>query len=376
MRATVYTDRALARYAGRFVWLSIDTEAAANSDFLTTYPMAIWPTLLVIDPRTESVVLRYGGGATVSQLEKLLADGESAARGAPEVADAAIGRADRLASERKAAEAAQAYEAALAAAPPRWSRRGRASEGLVAALQAAGERERCARRALDLFPAVRGTYSAANLAATGLSCAGELPGEPPQRAVLLEPLERAVRETLQDQAIPLSADDRSGLFLALFGARQAQKDERGARDLLQRWAAFMEAEAAKARTPEERAALDSHRVGIYLELKEPLRAVAMLEQSERDLPDDYNPPARLAVVYKALQQYDKALAASDRAVARAYGPRKVGILGTRADIQAASGDQAGARRTLEQAIAVAESMPQGQRSEATIAGLKKKLAAN
>ena len=31
MRATVFTDAALAKQAGRFVWLSLDTEKASNA---------------------------------------------------------------------------------------------------------------------------------------------------------------------------------------------------------------------------------------------------------------------------------------------------------------------------------------------------------
>ena len=66
----------------------------------------------------------------------------------------------------------------------------------------------------------------------------------------------------------------------------------------------------------------------------------MLEASERDFPDDYNPPARLALAYRAMKKYDEALAASDRALARAYGPRKLVILQARADIY----DEEGRRR--------------------------------
>ena len=99
----------------------------------------------------------------------------------------------------------------------------------------------------------------------------------------------------------------------------------------------------------------------------------MLEASERDFPDDYNPPARLAIAYQEMKRWDDALAASDRALQKAYGPRKLRLLRTRADIYAARGDTTAARRTVEEAIATAESFPPGQRSEATIDGLKKKL---
>src|ERR1051325_11972500 len=82
MRAFVFTDKALARYAGQFVWLSVDTENSTNAAFLKKYPINVWPTMLVIDPKSEKVALRYSGGATVPQLEKLLNDGKRAAGGA------------------------------------------------------------------------------------------------------------------------------------------------------------------------------------------------------------------------------------------------------------------------------------------------------
>ncbi|HET8647166.1 MAG TPA: thiol reductase thioredoxin, partial [Vicinamibacteria bacterium] len=229
MRASVYTDRALEGQAGRFVWLSIDTEDAANDAFLTRYPVSVWPTLLVVEPRTGAIALRYAGGATVPQLLKLLDDGERAARGQGDKADAAIARGDGLANQGDAAAAAAAYEEAIAAAGPRWPRLGRAAEALTFALSQARQHERCARRALELFPRVAGTYSAANVALNGVFCARDLPAAHTGRPALLQSLESAARQTLEDPAIPFSADDRSGLFDALVAAREGLKDEPGAR---------------------------------------------------------------------------------------------------------------------------------------------------
>jgi tetratricopeptide (TPR) repeat protein len=101
----------------------------------------------------------------------------------------------------------------------------------------------------------------------------------------------------------------------------------------------------------------------------------MLEASERDLPGDYNPPARLAVAYLEMKKPDEALAASNRALPKVIGPRRIRVLQTRSEIFAAKGDAAASREALEQSLAYAESLPAGQRSEGTIKTLKKKLEA-
>jgi FimV-like protein len=99
----------------------------------------------------------------------------------------------------------------------------------------------------------------------------------------------------------------------------------------------------------------------------------MLEQSQRDLPKDYNPPARLVSAYKAAKRYDDALAASERALKLAYGPRKIGIYRNRASVFVAMGDKESARRTIEEAIRYAESLPAEQRSDSQVAAMKKQL---
>src|SRR5437016_5835414 len=325
MKAYVFTDKSLERYAGQFVWLAIDTENGKNAAFLAKYPIHVWPTLLVVDPKKEAVSLKYAGGATVPQLRKLLDDGRRVFEGTHTPADEAIARADRLANDGKHAEAAAAYQEAIHAAPKSWPRLGRAAESLVFSLQFARDNSRCVEEALVLYPRVKGTYSAANVANVGLSCATDLKDDDARRAGAVAALEKATRETLEDQSIPLSGDDKSGLYETLADARESMKDEAGAHALREQWAAFLEGEASKAKTPEQRAVYDSHRLTAYLALKTPEKAIPMLEQSERDFPKDYNPHSRLAVAFREMGRYDAALTETERALARAYGPRKIGI---------------------------------------------------
>ena len=375
MKAYVYTDKSLARYAGRFVWLSVNTEAAANAPFLKRYPIPALPTLLVLDPKRDAVALRYVGGATVPQLEKLLTQAERTyfERG-QSAADKQLAEGDRLASAGQNAEAAKAYDQAIANAPKSWKSFGRATESLMFSLSLGDDNERCATRALQLYPRVKGSASAANVAATGLSCATGIDEKNAKRASVIDALEKATREVFDDPKIVLSGDDRSGLYMSLIDARETVKDEAGALKLKREWSAFLDKVASEAKTPEQRFVYDPHRLTAYIDLHTPEKAIPMLEQSERDFPDDYNPPARLAIAYKEMKEYDKAIAASDRALARVYGPRKLIVLGTRADIFLAKGDKDAARAAIAQALEYAKSLPEGQRSERRIASLEKRLA--
>lgn len=368
MRAYVFTDASLKKQAGRFVWLSIDTEKEKNARFLAKYPVESWPTLMVIDATREQAVLRWPGSLSAAQLVKLLDDGERAARGGDASAGlAALARADRLNGDGKKKEAAAAYRAALPQLPA--DKRPRAIESMLAALAMAHDADACAKAGVELVPGLPRGPSFANASSTAIGCATELKGDDRARAM-------AVLVPLCDEAVKLPgllADDRSALFEMLVDLRDEAGDAAGKKAAAARWLAFLEGEAARAASPEQRGAFDPHRVDAALALGEPLRAEAALKQSERDLPADYNPPARLGIIYRAAGRYDDALAAVDRALGKVYGPRAMRLYELKADVQLQKGDRAGARRTLEKALAMARALPLEQQREENVAAIEKKL---
>jgi tetratricopeptide (TPR) repeat protein len=375
MRAFVFTDKALERQAGRFVWLSVNTEKRENAAVLAKYPIQASPTLFVLDPVAEKVVLKYVGGATVPQLQRILDDGARAANhgGKGGKTDELLAKADAFYSAGQNKEAAEAYGAALkemAKSSPSYPR---TVESLLFALSVSRQHEACAAVARGAFPHLRASPSAANVAGSGLDCALELDKSLPTKSALVSALADDAREVLRGLRTGLAVDDVSALYLTVAEERDSAQDAAGKKKVLEELAAYLEAEAAKGKTPEARAAFDAHRITAYLELGEPERGIPMLEASERDFPDDYNPPARLALAYRAMKKYDEALAASDRALLRAYGPRKLVILSARADIYDKKGDPSGAKKTREEALAWAESLPKEQVSERQIAALKKQL---
>jgi len=370
MRATVLQDPALVKMAGRFVWLEIDTEKEGNAGFLDKFPIEVWPTFLVIDPATERPVLKWLGTATAEDLTRLLADGERAVKGgAGESADALLARADRENAADHAAEAVALWEKALAAGGPRWPRRARTLESLVIGLQSDGKPRRCAEVALAEAPGMERGQSFANVVSIGLSCANGA-DEPWAKAVA------ARLEPLAAEAVKLPgvlADDRAGLYDALVTARTRAGDEKGARARAEEQWAFLLAERSAGKTPESRTMLDSWIVGAAMDLGDPARAVPLLKESEKAMPRDYNPPYRLAVLYLELKKPDEALAASGRALALAYGPRKIRVLSQRATILETKGDGAGARKALEDAIAYAGTLPKAQQNPRLVQRLEARL---
>jgi hypothetical protein len=382
MKAYVFTDAALAGQAQRFVWLDIDTERPGNAALTKQLSIAALPTYFIVDPADERVALRWTGGATALQLARILDDGHAAVAAsvtatatvaAQTPADEAMARADDAYGRADYAAAATAYHEAIEQALTGWPRYGRAVESLLFSLQNTDGYEQGAQLAMEAYLRLPRTTSTANIAASGLDCALSLPAEHPRRAEYVAKLEQISRTVADDRGIPMAADDRSGVYIALLDARQDAHDSTGARAVAEAWSGFLDGEAAKAKTPDARAVFDSHRLSAYIELGQPERAVPMLIASERDLPDDYNPPARLANAYKAMKRWNDALAASDRAMAKAYGPRKLLIYQNRVDIYLGMADPSGARRTLDEAVSYAEALPPGQRSESTIARLKKRL---
>jgi len=385
MDAYVFTDPAIAVEAPKFVWLEINTERSANAPFLKKFPIPALPTYFVIDPASERAALRWVGGTSVQHMIAVLEDGRESVRAAHDpradapsssasaAADRAFARAESLFAAAADSLAADAYLEALAVAPRGWKHESRAVESCLFALTQSDRNAHAARLAIESLPRLGRSTSSGNVVGSGLEAALDVTDS--SRAGLILALEPQARAIAADRSIEMAADDRSGVYIALLDARHDAKDDAGAHEVAGQWAAFLEGEAARATTADARAVFDPHRLSAYLELGEPERAIPMLEASERDLPDDYDPPARLAIAYRAMKRWPDALAASDRALAKAYGPRTLGMYQVRTDIYLGMGDTLQARGTLQHALTVAEAFPPGQRSQRSIDALQQRLTA-
>lgn len=373
MRAFVFTDPALGRHAGQFVWLDINTEKAGNAPTREKFPVNALPSYLIVSPDSERVLLRWVGGASVAQLHGLLDYGAQTYANGGIGVDRELAEAERLYGDADYGAAADAYATVLAEAPDGWPAYGRVLFSRLIALQFSDRNAEGAKLADGALDGLGHQPEALEVAAGGLDCAVAMPRDAPGRQRLLDRFETATRALLADTTIVVEGDTRSGCYISLLNAREAAGDTVGYRAVAQQWSNALDAAAAAATTPEERTVYDSHRLSAYIEIGHPERALPMLLASERDFPDDYNPPARLAIAYEEMGRYDDALAACTRARKLVYGPRTLRVMYTKADIQKAMGDKTAARATLEEAVRFAEALPPGQRSKSTIAYYKRAL---
>jgi len=358
MKSYVFPDPALRGFASRFVWLSLDTERDENAAVVSKLGVRVLPTLYVLEPASEQPVLAWPGSLTATELADLLGDAELAARrgDAGGEAAAALLRGQQATAGGKGEEAIAAYRAALSAAPAGWPRRPRAVDALVTGLADGKQLAACVTVGADEAPRLPPGTALADVLRAAMSCAEDLPRPAPERARLKDLAGVGERVAL-DVSQPILADDRSDLYDYVVHALRDLGRADDARRVARSWAAFLEDQAGRAPDPAARAVFDAHRLLAYLALGEPEHALPMLAQSEHDFPADYNPPARLGTALLQLKRYDDALAAVNRALGRAYGPRKLRLWSLEADVFEAKKDRAAARRALEQALDYARTLP-------------------
>lgn len=351
LRTYVLSDAALRPVRDKFVWLSIDTEREDNAGLVARLGVRALPTLYVIESAHEKPILAWPGSLTASELATLLDDAADSARRGDEggAAASALLRGHRESAEGKYAEAIDSYRQALAAAPPEWPRRGQAVDALVTRLADDRRLGACVETGIDEAPRMPPGTALADVLRAAIGCAEQLAPDNPARKRLGD-LVALGHRVASDESQPILADNESDLYDFVVGADRNLGRPDEVERVAEEWSAFLERRAAEARTPAARAVFDAHRVLAYIALGQPERAVPMLEQTERDFPGDYNPPARLASTWLAMKSYDEALAAVKRALAKAYGPRKLRLWSLEADVYQAMGNAVAAREALRAAL--------------------------
>lgn len=360
MKEQVFSRDSFKAFEKDVVFASVDTEKTKSAAFLEKYPVEVWPTLLIIDPANESVVLKWLGSVDEAQMQGLLEAARSAT-GATREADTALGKGDL-------SKAAERYRAAVEGGDVK----ARTVVSLIAALSLAQQYEPCARTTVEQLPTLTSNSDRVAALSWGLGCALGLP-EGKSKGPIVDQL---VRESSKALTLPdLLPDDRSGLYETLVMERDMAHDTEGSQKLAADWLTFLDGEAAKAKTPAERAVFDPHRLSAAISSKQAEKMVEPLLRSEKELPKDYNPSIRLAVAYGEIGKIPEGLQAADRALGKCKeGPRKLRLYEVKASLQKKKGDAAGRKKTLQEAIAFAKKLPKGQRREAQLKAFETELA--
>jgi tetratricopeptide (TPR) repeat protein len=377
MQRFVFPDPGLRPVKDAVVWLSIDSENPKNNAFLDKFPLDAWPTFLVIEPRGERVVGRWIGAASINDFRHFVQEGARAA--GTEKRDAASAELHKGYEARASLDftaAAAAYRKALELTgkddPARPERLVLLSMALAHS-KAPGSPRECVQLGLKEMERTGDTAIATDFLAAAGYCARHLPAGDPQAALLREKsIARLTRLVAQKDA-PLSVDDRSdaqaNLMELLDDAGRHEEAVRVARER----AKLLEDAAASAPDATLASTFDAHRMETYLFLEEPQKAEQLLAQREKQMPEDYNPPARLARVLLEQGKLPEAEAAVDRALAKMTpGLRRISVLGLKARILEKQGKPT--VLVMQEQLEVIRGLPKSQYDAEFEARLRKKLA--
>ena len=375
MQSYVLSDPALRPFAEHVVFVALDTDRPSSAAFLERYKMSFWPTFFVLEPEKGDVLGSLAGAASVREMRTFIEDSLRVTDASAPPSDPLFllsqASAARVANDHK--KALSLYDALLSKVPATWPRRDEALAGKLMALAATGDPDGCARFGAEHVDEIRGAALPADFASVVLSCASKLAKSTTQdqaRRKAVARLEALVASPPEESTV----DDRADALAMVASAKLDLGDAEGARAAHEKRIVIMEKAAAEAKTPEIAATYDYGRSVSYVALGRGDEAVRMLESREREMPKSYEPPARLASALFKMGRFEAALAANGRALALAYGPRRLGYLKLRSDIQAKLGDKAGRIATLREEVAGYEALTKGQRNETGLADARRRLS--
>lgn len=382
MKSYVLGDPGLSPLAGRFVWAAVDTEKESNAKVLGRYPVEAWPSFYILDPADGSAVARWPGTMSTKELRTFLEDGERTVRlahaGQIPAGDplALVLKGDRASMEKRYQDAADAFGQARAKAPAGWPYLRQALSGEMRALRRIDGKEAACMdlmtRELDTMGA---TSATADFISYGIGCVDRVHGRDADVKAARQAALGRLTAMVNDRAAPLSADDRGDIWSLIADLKGGLGDPEGAKEAQQSRIALLDAAAAAAPDAQTASTYDGARLDALLALGRGADAVRVLSESERKLPDDYNPPARLARAHYEMGQLDEALAAIDRAMAKAYGPRKLNFYALKADILEKQGKRDAARAVVEEEVKFHDALPATQQRPEQARAARERLKA-
>ncbi|HZJ65664.1 MAG TPA: thioredoxin family protein [Kofleriaceae bacterium] len=383
MQTTVFTDPSLKPAVERFVFARLDTDKPVNADAVGKYPPSAWPTFYVVGEdrstgKPETVLARFVGAASLSQFHAFLDAGLKAQQGGAAGADAHLLGAERAIAVKDLPTAEQELVAALAQAPADWSRRGDSLTALILTKRRRGDLPGCLETAEKSIDDTGSAANATDFVVHAMACADELKADAAWAARVKKLRERAVArltKLVADDNRAMSIDDRSDALANLRSILDALGKPAEAKATAERQRAMLDDAAVKAPTAIAAMTFNWQRCEVYVYLGRPLEMVPALEKSAHDLPNEYDPRARMGWIYLKAGKLPEAARWTDEALRLVYGPRKARVLAQRIEIADKQGDKAAARLFREETVKLWEQMPPGQASPEALAKAKEAVSA-
>lgn len=376
MQTTVFANKALEPRGDKFVFAALDTDRDVNADAVAKYPMSAWPTFYVIAP-DETVLARFVGAASLPQFQAFLDAGARAMAGGVEGPDAHLLAAERAIAAKDLDKADVELALAIEAAPADWPRLPDALVSWIGTRSKRGDVAGCLDLGEKWLDKTGNAASASDFLYHATSCATKAATEPANAERVKALRERAVtrwKQLADDGSAPMSVDDRSDVLMYLRETlvTLGQPDE--ARAIAERQRTMLDEAANTATSPIAAMTYNWPRAEVYVFLGKPLELVPALEKSVKDLPGEYDPPARLGWIYLKAGKLAEAAQWTEKALALAYGPRKTRVLAQRIEIAAKQGDKAAERKFREELVKTYEALPASQAQPEALAKAKQALA--
>ncbi len=369
MKHYVLKDPSMAAFADRFVWLALDTDKPSAAAVLEKFPVRAWPTFFVISPLDESVQARFQGSATLDQFRGFLAQGEkghldaSAKEGALKPDDPLflVRQGDRAALSGDLSGAEEAWTAALEKAAPDWERRPDVLVSRISALFHGEKWSACVDLGDAAMDQTGNSARASDFLIYATMCARSLDQNDEDIRAFYHRAVKRLEDLDSNPQAPLSYDDRSDGLHILRDIHEALGDKDAAHAAAERQRALLDEAAKNARSAEAAATYNWPRAEVYVFLGRGADLIPSLAASAEALPDDYDPPYRLAWVALKEGDLERALGAANQALRLVYGPRKGRVLELVAEIQKARGDRQAECAAWQEAVKLYESLPDGHK---------------
>jgi len=377
MQRDVLSKPALAAFNDHVVFVGIDTDRPQNAAFLAAHPVSLWPTFLIVDPRAPQTPLAVNPGAMSLDATVGFIEGALARRANSEVVDVVTAALDVGHLALAAGDGEGAVSAFVKAAQKARPDHPRRQEAVVRAAWAftkqASRAAECVAFVDAHAPSLTGG-PAGDVLGAAARCIDGLT-DPAQKTQAKQATRARLAALVEAPAVGASVDDQADVMATLADLLGEEANNADAvKALHERRLALLERDANSAVDVRGQQVHDYARMNSLFALGRGEEAVTLLAARAKAIPDDYEPTARLASALFRLKRHDEAKVHAERAVALAYGPRRLRYLTLLADIEEARGDVAARDRALQTIVKDGEALPAPLRLASVTDAAKARLA--